>query len=117
VTGRLAEGSGEVRGYEIHMGLSQSRESPLFYLRENGSEKAEGAISADGMVMGSYVHGLFDLPAFRSAFLSKIPYRESKDVLPHDYDRSVQEGLDALASVVGSSLDMNRLLAILKEGL
>ncbi|NLT38362.1 MAG: cobyric acid synthase [Methanomassiliicoccus sp.] len=117
VTGRLAVGSGEVRGYEIHMGLSQSRESPLFYLRENGSEKAEGAISADGMVMGSYVHGLFDLPAFRSAFLSKIPYRESKDVLPHDYDRSVQEGLDALASVVGSSLDMNRLLAILKEGL
>lgn len=117
VTGRLADGSGEVRGYEIHMGLSESRESPLFYLRENGSEKAEGAISTDGMVMGTYVHGLFDLPAFRSAFLSKIPRREKRDERPQDYDRSVEEGLDALASVVGSSLDMNRLLTILREGL
>ncbi len=117
VTGRLADGSGEVRGYEIHMGQSESRESPLFYLKENGSEKAEGAVSPDGMVMGSYVHGLFDLPAFRSAFLSKIPHRESRDECPQDYDRSVEEGLDALASVVGSSLDMNRLLTILREGL
>jgi len=99
------------------MGLSESRESPLFYLRENGSEKAEGAISTDGMVMGTYVHGLFDLPAFRSAFLSKIPHREKRDERPQDYDRSVEEGLDALASVVGSSQDMNRLLTILREGL
>ena len=34
-----------------------------------------------------------------------------------DYDRSVDEGLDAVASVVGSSLDMERVLRILKEGL
>jgi hypothetical protein len=34
-----------------------------------------------------------------------------------DYDRSVDEGLDVVASVVGSSMDMDRILRILREGL
>lgn len=116
VTGRLADGSGEVRGYEIHMGMSESREAPLFMLDENGKQRSEGAISADGMVMGSYVHGLFDLPAFRRHLLSKMPASSGRTV-ELDYDRSVDEGLDAVASVVGSCLDMDRLVRILKEGL
>jgi adenosylcobyric acid synthase len=117
VTGRLADGDGEVRGYEIHMGMSESREAPLFMLNENGGWKNEGAVSEDGMVMGSYVHGLFDLPAFRHHFLSKMSSSSGTRAAAIDYDRSVDEGLDAVASVVGSSLDMGRLVAILKEGL
>ena len=117
VKGRLASGTGEVRGYEIHMGQSNSRERPMFILNENGGEKEEGSISADGMVMGSYIHGLFDLPAFRTMFLDKIPTASPREAKVQDYDRSIQEGLDALASVVGSSLDMERLMKILKEGL
>ncbi len=116
VTGRLADGSGEVRGYEIHMGMSESREAPLFVLDENGKGRNEGAISADGMVMGSYVHGLFDLPAFRRYLLSRMP-ASSVRTAEVDYDRSVDEGLDVVASVVGSCLDMDRLVSILKEGL
>jgi adenosylcobyric acid synthase len=117
VTGRLASGDGDVRGYEIHMGMSESREAPLFLLNEGSGEKREGSISEDGMVMGSYVHGLFDLPAFRAAFLSKVPSSVSGGTATQDYDRSVEEGLDAVASVVGSSLDLERVLRILKEGL
>jgi adenosylcobyric acid synthase len=117
VTGRLADGSGEVRGYEIHMGMSESREAPLFLLDENGKERNEGAISPDGMVMGSYVHGLFDLPAFRRFLLAKMPTSSGAIAVGKDYDRSVDEGLDAVASVVGSCLDMDRLMRILKEGL
>lgn len=117
VSGRLALGDGEVRGYEIHMGMSESRETPLFILDENGGKKDEGSVSEDGMVMGSYVHGLFDLPAFRQYFLSRVPLSTGARTAAMDYDRSVEEGLDAVASVVGSSLDMDRLLAILKEGL
>jgi adenosylcobyric acid synthase len=117
VTGRLAIGDGEIRGYEIHMGMSESKEDPLFILNENGGKKDEGAISEDGMVMGSYVHGLFDLPSFRQHFLSKVPATSGTRAVTVDYDRSVDEGLDAVASVVGASLDMNRLVKILKEGL
>jgi adenosylcobyric acid synthase len=117
VTGRLAIGDGEIRGYEIHMGMSESKEDPLFILNENGGKKDEGAVSEDGMVMGSYVHGLFDLPSFRQHFLSKVPATSGTRAVTVDYDRSVDEGLDAVASVVGASLDMDRLVKILKEGL
>jgi hypothetical protein len=50
-------------------------------------------------------------------FLDRIPTGRPLAAKTLDYDRSVQEGLDALASVVGSSLDMDRLVRILKEGL
>ncbi|MDW5562700.1 MAG: cobyric acid synthase [Methanomassiliicoccus sp.] len=116
VSGRLVSGEGDVRGYEIHMGMSESREEPLFILDEDGRKKDEGSVSKDGMVMGSYVHGLFDLPAFRQFFLSKVPLSRPRTAT-QDYDRSVNEGLDAVAAVVGSHLDMGRLVEILKEGL
>jgi adenosylcobyric acid synthase len=117
VTGRLASGDGDVRGYEIHMGMSESKERPLFILDEGNEEKREGSISEDGMVMGSYVHGLFDLPAFRAVFLSRVPSSVAMGAATLDYDRSVDEGLDVVASVVGSSMDMDRILRILREGL
>ena len=117
VNGRLAAGGGEVRGYEIHMGSSKSRETPLFIMLENGGEKEEGALSPDGMVMGSYVHGLFDLPAFRSVFLSKAVGGVRSGGPETDRDRSVDEGLDALAAAVRSHLDMEKLLKIVEEGL
>jgi adenosylcobyric acid synthase len=117
VTGRLASGDGDVRGYEIHMGMSESKEQPLFILDEGNEEKREGSISEDGMVMGSYVHGLFDLPAFRAVFLSRVPSSVAMGAATLDYDRSVDEGLDVVASVVGSSMDMDRILRILREGL
>lgn len=117
VTGRLAQGSGEVRGYEIHMGMSVSREAPLFILNEQEGETGEGSVSADGMVMGSYVHGLFDLPGFRTAFLAKVPSTVPRTAAALDYDRSVEEGLDAVAAVVRSNVDMERIVKILREGL
>jgi adenosylcobyric acid synthase len=117
VKGRLIQGQGEIRGYEIHMGMSTSRESPLFILEEGGGEKEEGSISPDGMVMGSYVHGMFDLPAFRKMFLSKVPEMAGWSAESVDYQRSVEEGLDAVAAVVSASLDMNKVMSILKEGL
>jgi adenosylcobyric acid synthase len=117
VRGRLSTGDGEVRGYEIHMGLSVSHEAPLFVLTENGNEKEEGSISADGLVMGSYVHGLFDLPSFRSVFLGKVPRGRIDAGKELDYERSVDEGLDALAAMVLANLDMDRLYRIVEEGL
>lgn len=117
VKGRLVQGKGEIRGYEIHMGMSTSRESPLFILEEAEGEKEEGSISHDGMVMGSYVHGMFDLPAFRKMFLSKVPEMAGWSAECVDYQRSVEEGLDAVAAVVSASLDMNKVMGILREGL
>ncbi|MEH6438188.1 cobyric acid synthase [Massilia sp. DD77] len=49
-----------VDGYEIHMGVSegQALETPAFLIDGRG----EGALSKDGQVLGTYLHGLFDHP-------------------------------------------------------
>ena len=56
-----------VSGYEIHMGVSSGAalERPAFHI----DGRAEGAISADGQVLGSYLHGMFDNPQACAALL------------------------------------------------
>jgi len=73
VAGRLllantAMGSA-VEGYEIHCGITSGEglKSPAVEL-DNGLQ--DGAISADGQVIGSYLHGLFDHPEALKKLLS-----------------------------------------------
>lgn len=51
-------------GYEIHLGETSLGEGvrPLFRLKRNGDSEAhdDGAVSHDGLVLGTYLHGLFD---------------------------------------------------------
>lgn len=71
VSGRFADrcrfGDGSVAGYEIHVGeTARGRHvEPLFVLTRAGSDEGleDGAIRADGRVLGTYVHGVFDDPA------------------------------------------------------
>jgi len=67
VSGRCAFADAPVAGYEIHMGESQGAAlaRPAFII----DGQPEGAISADGQVMGTYLHGLFDAPQAGQALL------------------------------------------------
>jgi adenosylcobyric acid synthase len=51
-------------GYEIHLGETrlEGGTEPLFFLRRLGDEEGhnDGAINADGTILGTYMHGLFD---------------------------------------------------------
>ena len=57
-SGRLAFADAEVRGYEIHAGISEGAalSRPCCILQG----QPEGAIAEDGQVIGSYLHGLFN---------------------------------------------------------
>ncbi|RZA35195.1 MAG: cobyric acid synthase, partial [Lysobacteraceae bacterium] len=71
VSGRASLAGGaafEVRGYEIHMGVSSGAgmDTPAFVI----DGRNEGACSSDGQVLGSYLHGLFDHPEAGSALLA-----------------------------------------------
>ena len=114
VEGTMADGEGEVRGYEIHMGATESEESPLFLLRSDRGVRGEGSISPDGMVMGTYVHGLFDRPPFRSRFLSLAGNSGSRSVI--DYDATVEESLSRVARTVEEHLDIDTMLKIMEAG-
>ena len=69
------EATGEkVEGYEIHMGLTQRLPGTTHAIRVTSRQgrpvdDTDGAVISHGKVWGTYVHGLFDLPGFRGAFL------------------------------------------------
>jgi adenosylcobyric acid synthase len=96
----------KVRGYEIHLGRTEGpdRAHPMFTV----DGQPEGAVRADGRVMGSYLHGMFTEDAFRRAFLASL------GVTPGtvSYDATVEATLDALADHLASHVDCDRLLAL-----
>ena len=108
-------GGGEVRGYEIHMGKTESEEEPLFILRSGDGMRREGSVSEDGMVMGTYVHGLFDLPSFRTRFLS-LAGEGAVDEVDTDHDAAVEAGLVKVAAIASQHLDVDAILRIMEDG-
>jgi adenosylcobyric acid synthase len=67
VSGRCAFAEAAVTGYEIHMGVSHGAAlaQPAFVI----GGRPEGALSQDGQVLGTYLHGLFDHPEAGKALL------------------------------------------------
>jgi adenosylcobyric acid synthase len=67
VSGCCAFADAAVSGYEIHMGISRGAAlaNPAFYI----GARAEGARSADDLILGTYLHGVFDAPQACSALL------------------------------------------------
>ena len=60
-----------ISGYEIHIGVTDGpdRSRPFAQL----GDQPEGAVSADGRIIGSYLHGMFSDDAFRHAYLAGPP--------------------------------------------
>ncbi|MCH7487583.1 MAG: cobyric acid synthase [Proteobacteria bacterium] len=100
--------SGEaIEGYEMRMGATSGPDTARPWLTlEDG--RGEGARSASGLVMGSYVHGLFAADGFRHAFLERISSGRARG---ESYEAQVEDTLDALASHLEANMDLDRLLA------
>jgi adenosylcobyric acid synthase len=100
--------SGEaVTGFEMHMGLTEGpdRARPWMTLVDG---RHEGAVSADGRVMGCYLHGLFAADGFRRAFLGRL--RKGRGAGAR-YEAGVEAALDGLADHLETHLDLDALLA------
>jgi adenosylcobyric acid synthase len=111
---RLAEVAGaevlsgeRVVGYEMHMGRSRGPALAQPMLEIDG--RPEGAVSADGRVMGCYVHGLFAADGFRHAFLSRLRARERSGLV---YEQQIERTLDALADHLEAAVDVEGLLQV-----
>lgn len=111
-TGIHLESGLPVRGYEIHHGQSGCNEVGPIIEKPHGGH--DGARSADGMVWGTYFHGLFDEDEFRRWFIDRL--RGRKGLLPKGricalYD--LEPALERLAAAVRSSLDMDKICQLL----
>lgn len=101
----------EVEGYEIHLGRSKRGEgvSPLIRWLDGTDD---GAVSADGRVMGTYLHGLFDNEPFVKAWLQWIG-RAKGITLPWNPAADRIQVYADLAEWLRQHLDMKRIEAIM----
>ncbi|HAP41752.1 MAG TPA: cobyric acid synthase [Nitrospira sp.] len=122
-----------VRGYLIHMGRTDpGPHRPCFHLEGRPAqsvdqlqagapegEALDGAVRDDGLVWGTYIHGLFDQPQFRRAWLNRL--RRRKGIPPIEPARSQQvndtqrHALDRWADHVEQHLDLTPIWAILRS--
>ena len=94
-----------MESYEIHIGRTEGpgRARPFAFV----GGTPEGAVSADGRIAGSYLHGMFAGDAFRSAFLPGLGARAAAR-----YGAEVEVTLDALADHLEAHLDVAGLLSL-----
>ncbi|GAA0461968.1 cobyric acid synthase [Sphingomonas molluscorum] len=94
-------------GYEIHLGRTTGPDTAHAAVRfEDG--RTDGAVSADGLVTGSYVHGLLGLAAQRRAWLARIGVAGSGP----DHSASVDRALDGIAAELEQHVDIDALIAL-----
>ncbi|WP_119168863.1 cobyric acid synthase [Algihabitans albus] len=96
----------EFQGYEIHMGRSHGPDRTRPFAAVAG--RPEGAVSPDGQVSGSYLHGMFRNDAFRAAYLNALGTASDA----RSYDAAVDRTLDGLADHMETHLDVTALLAL-----
>ncbi|MEX1023230.1 MAG: cobyric acid synthase [Dehalococcoidia bacterium] len=111
VPGAWSAASGlDVRGYEIHMGRTMGSISPLLDL----DGRPDGAVSADGRVAGTYLHGLLHNDGVRHALLAGLG-RRSDRTSPSESGVARQQAFDRLASTVRTHLDVDAIRAMLRQ--
>jgi len=94
-----------VRGYEMHLGVTTGAGLARPMLRLGN--RPEGAVSADGKVVGCYLHGVFASDQFRREFLARLGAAPSALA----YDASIDATLDRLADHLAANLDLDAVLA------
>jgi len=110
VEGKLVLGGARVSGYEIHCGISRGEalKAPASLL---DASEPDGALSFDGQIFGTYVHGLFDEPQALAALLA---WSGLRDAAPLDMHALREASIDRVADAVASHLDTSSLLRLLQ---
>jgi adenosylcobyric acid synthase len=110
-TGHEPASGAPVQGYEMHVGRTTGPDMarPVLTLDGPAGPRPDGARSADGLVAGCYLHGLFASDRFRAWFLGRL---RSGRVASEGFEARLDATLDALADHLCAALDLDRLLAI-----
>jgi adenosylcobyric acid synthase len=93
-------------GYEMHMGVTEGPDCARPFACVAGGA-SEGAMSRDGSVIGTYLHGLFADDRQRAAWLVRLGA-----VSAIAYDALIDETLDELAAHLEAHVDIDRLLRL-----
>lgn len=95
-------------GYEIHMGVSSGAALERPAATVNG--KPEGAISSDGRILATYVHGIFDSAAAGAAILRWAGLEAAGGV---DLAALREASLERLANCIETNIDVRTIASLL----
>lgn len=130
ITGIMEQGFGTfsggtrmtVEGYEIHMGETreiQTEEAETEKTKKQKSDPAfrlsdgrmDGRIRQDGLVFGTYLHGIFDNQVWTESLLSRLAQKKGLTLKSAAQSREAyrQQQYDKLADLVRNSLDMKAI--------
>jgi adenosylcobyric acid synthase len=106
-------GLGMLQGYEIHAGTTEYGPAcrPLLRIESRSGEAVtldDGAVSADGRIWGTYLHGIFDNDELRAAVLAPLR-RGSVGRASDSYNLEAE--LDRLAEHLTRHLDLAQILS------
>ncbi|MDO7083717.1 cobyric acid synthase [Pseudocolwellia sp. AS88] len=107
----------ELKGYEIHCGVSTGKalEQPLLHIHHNEQITADGCISDDKQIIATYLHGFFDCPEPTQQILDWLGVQNlEQPVIDINQHREVQ--LERLADVCEEHLALDQIQKIIDEG-
>lgn len=108
IQGTLALNGATVTGYEIHMGVT-AYHSP-YASAVCLPHGLDGAMSKDGLILGTYIHGLFESPAACTTLLS---WAGLNDVQPFDYQDLHEKAINRLADTIEHHMNTELLYSLL----
>ena len=109
ISGTHAPSGTAIEGYEIHLGKTAGADCARPFALLEG--RPDGAISASGLVMGSYLHGCFGSDDFRVKFLTSLGIQASE----LRFEETVERTLDDLAAHLEANLDLDLILSLARE--
>jgi adenosylcobyric acid synthase len=112
VDGTLQIDATPISGYEIHAGVSQgpALQRPSVLLDDG---RCDGALSADGQIIGTYLHGIFERPESCAALLRWMGLQQPQ---PLDYAQMREQAIDRIADALQDHLQLPQLLGLLGLG-
>jgi adenosylcobyric acid synthase len=112
----------EITGYEIHMGETEllNGTSPFLKIIERSDKEVcmdDGAVSNDGNVIGSYLHGIFDNDEFRLGLINHLRKKRGlSPILPEELSTVDKERqYDKLAALFRKHINMDLIYEMIGD--
>ncbi len=111
----------ELTGYEIHMGRTRSEEAfdafQIVETPQGAADYTDGVINSSGMILGTYMHGIFHNDGFRQTFLNTLRDYWGLAEGKGDTILNKDKEYDKLAELVRRSLDIPEIYRIMEAGI
>jgi len=107
-----------VAGYEIHHGvITRGASDPWIRLDDRLGSEDEGAMTGDGRVFGTTLHGLFENDGLRAEFLVRVAESNDKSFVPAgvSFAAAREAQIDRFADLLEEHLDLDALFGLIES--